>query len=325
MSDELAKPSIRNIPTKLLVINPKNPRKIFDQEKLDILYESIKERGILVPLNVFLNEDKKFTIIDGERRYKIALQLGLKELPAIINNKPSSDDYVQDMFHIHNLREPWELIPTAIKLKELIDIFKRKNNQDPTEKELQKLTGLTISEIRRCRIVLSFPDKIQDIMLQEEARTSKEKSKIGKDKILTEDLFIEIAKNMINPLKENNLKIYNEIGKEAGIFEAIIDKRRRGLIKNTAAFRPIAKYLRDKPIHGGKAIKDFILKQDQSSEHLLVNVGLVFDPYKFERNMNIFYGAIRNIPSDLQEAQINKIKKILLRVRQYIDVKLKEL
>lgn len=151
--------SVREIPVNLLEINPQNPRLIFDQEKLDRLLESVKERGILVPLNVFINDNKKYTIIDGERRYKVALQLGLIKLPVIINESPQSEEYVQDMFHIHNLREPWELVPTAIKLNEVIGNFSKKQGHEPTERELNKLTGLTISEIRRCRLIITFPEK----------------------------------------------------------------------------------------------------------------------------------------------------------------------
>jgi ParB/RepB/Spo0J family partition protein len=125
--------NVRNVPLKLIEPNPKNPRLIFDQEELDRLIESIKNRGMLVPLNVFLNEKKKFTIIDGERRYKASLQLGLKTLPVIINKKPHKEDYALDMFHIHNLLEPWELLPTALKLKEVTDLFKKNEGREPKE------------------------------------------------------------------------------------------------------------------------------------------------------------------------------------------------
>ncbi len=317
--------SVREVPINLIRTNLNNPRIIFDQEKLDRLLESVKERGILVPLNVFLNEDKKFTIIDGERRYKVALQLGLSKLPVIINERPKSEEYVKDMFHIHHLREPWELVPTAIKLQEVIDIFAKKEGHEPNERELNKITGLTISEIRRCRLILSFPEKIQDMMLEEEAKTSKEKSIIGKDKLLTEDFFIEMAKNIVKPLEENNSKVFKEIGGRKKIFEAIVEKRRQGLIKSIVALRPVSKYIKDRPNKGGQAIKNFILETRQSSDNLIEKVGLVFDLYKFERNMNVFYGAVDNIPENLKNEDKEKISKVLKRIRDFIDKKLKNL
>ena len=317
--------TVREIPVNLLEINPQNPRLIFDQEKLDRLLESVKDRRILVPLNVFIDDNKKYIIIDGERRYKVALQLGLTKLPVIINERPQSEGYVQDMFHIHNLREPWELVPTAIKLNEVIETFSKKQGHKPTERELNKLTGLTISEIRRCRLILTFPEKIQDLMLQDEAKTSKEKSIIGKDKLLTEDFFIEMAKNIITPLEKNNPKAFREIGGSKKIFEAIIEKRKGGLIKNIVSLRPLSKYIRDRPIKGGQAIRNFVQNRNLSSEDLISKVGLVFDLYKFERNMNVFYGAVDNIPKDLDIKEKENIAKILKRMKNFIEKKLKEL
>ena len=316
---------VREIPISRVEINLSNPRIIFDQEKLDSLLESVKEKGILVPLNVYVDENKKFTIIDGERRYRVALKLGIEKLPVIINDRPKTEDYITDMFHIHNLREPWELVPTAIKLKEVEDIFTKKNKREPTEKELSKLTGLTVSVVRRCRLVLSFPTKVQDMMLEEESKTSKEKTAVGKDRLLTEDFFIEMAKNVIVPLEKNNQKVYREVGGSKEIFDSIIQKRKGGLIKNIVALRPVAKYVRDYPIKGAQAIKAFIQNKNQTAEDLVEKVGLVFDLYKFERNMNVFYGAIDNIPLDLKVEDKSMIIKILRKIKNTIEQKLEKL
>lgn len=71
------------IPTDKIVPNPDQPRKEFDNEKLEELAQSIKENGVIVPLTV-IKENGKYVLIAGERRYRAAKSVGLKELPAYI-------------------------------------------------------------------------------------------------------------------------------------------------------------------------------------------------------------------------------------------------
>jgi ParB/RepB/Spo0J family partition protein len=310
---------IRNVPIKHIIPNPNNPRLIFDQEKMDKLTASIIERGILVPLNVFIGENKKFIIIDGERRHKAALQLGLTKLPVIITDRPDESDYVKDMFHIHHMREQWQLVPTALELGKVAKQYKKQNKKDPTEKELSTVTGLTISEVRRCKTVLSFPTEIQDLMLEEEAKTKKEKSEIGKEKILTEDFFIEIAKNIVKPLEENNKKIFENSGGKEKIYQSLVNKRRKGNIKNIVSLRPVSKYVREHPRKAGKELKKFIENDEYNAEKLIHHVNLDFDPYKFERNVNVFLGAIEKIPKRVDEKHKRDILRILRRVKKTID------
>ena len=64
------------------------------------------------------------------------------------------------MFHIHNLREGWQLMPTALKLKDLMEMLKTSN-----ERVLAELTKLNVSQVRRCKILLTYPKKYQQMML----------------------------------------------------------------------------------------------------------------------------------------------------------------
>ena len=59
------------IPTDKIVPNPDQPRKEFDNEKLEELAQSIKENGVIVPLTV-IKENGKYVLIAGERRYRAA-------------------------------------------------------------------------------------------------------------------------------------------------------------------------------------------------------------------------------------------------------------
>lgn len=319
------KGDLMSLNIRMIETNTDNPRLIFDQEKLDDLISSIKSRGeILVPISVFLNKNKKYTIIDGERRYRAALKLGMSEIPVTIRKNPH-EDYVHDMFHIHHMREQWELVPTSLKLEEVIVFFQEKHKKEPTEDELIKLTGLTRSEVRRCKIILQFPKPIQNIILNEEAKTSKERGLIGKDKLLTEDFFIEVSKNLINPLKQNNKKLYRELKEDKGIFDNLIKKRRQGKISNIVSLRPICRYIRENPRKSMINLKKFILKEDYSLGNLLSDTGLEFDPYNFERNLKIFSGALSNLPEEMEESLKKKVASNLREIRKIITEKLKSL
>lgn len=320
------KADIRNVPIRRIKVNPKNPRIVFDQEKMDELIASIKERDVLVPLNVYIDKKtKEFIIIDGERRYLATLELALPTLPVIVTKRPNEADYIKDMFHIHHMREPWELVPTALELRRVIELETKKNGKKPTEKTLSTITGLSLSEIRRCNTVLSFPHKIQDLMLKEEEKTKQERSEIGKDKILTEDFFIEITKNVINPLENYNETAFKKAGGKNKIYDLLVDKRRGGYIKNIVSLRPISKYIRDHPVKAGNEIKKFILEEKYTSDKLIEKSNLDFNLYNFRRNVNVFLGALANIPKRLKEEQKEEVLKTLRKTKNEIDGKINDL
>ena len=82
--------AMMNIPPEQIEKNPYNPRLIFDEDSLTILRESIRTVGILVPLTVYQREaDHKYVIVDGERRWRCAIDLKLKDVPVNIIAQPS--------------------------------------------------------------------------------------------------------------------------------------------------------------------------------------------------------------------------------------------
>lgn len=158
--------------------NPHNPRLIFEEKDLDDLKDSIRKAGILVPVTVYENDDpsisEKYVLLDGERRWRSATSLGLERIPANIVDKPK--DVTQNilyMFNIHYFRKQWELFPTALKLEKIIELI-------GTDKDsvLSSTTGLNLTTVKRCKILLWYPEKYRDALLYR------------RDKIST-DFFIE--------------------------------------------------------------------------------------------------------------------------------------
>jgi ParB family transcriptional regulator, chromosome partitioning protein len=136
--------------------NPDNPRLIFQAEELSSLEESIKEQGILVPLTVY-RDQKSFVLLDGERRWRCAIRLGLHRIPVIVQAKPDRVTNIMMMFAIHNARQDWDPLPTALKLEELEKIMTKATGEPPSERRLAAAASLSIGEVRRYRKILSLP------------------------------------------------------------------------------------------------------------------------------------------------------------------------
>lgn len=168
---------VKSVPTSKLIPNPHNPRMLFDKAPLAILEASIKKVGILVPLTVYWNDSKNsFVILDGQRRWICAQKANLKEVPVNQVAEPTLVQNIVTMFQIHKLREDWELMPTALKLELLMSELNEVN-----EKKLAALTGLDQSVVSRCKKLLSFSKKYQDMMLDP-----------NPDKRVKADFFIEL-------------------------------------------------------------------------------------------------------------------------------------
>jgi ParB family chromosome partitioning protein len=101
----LARPAIGDVVQRVtpdrVVASPLQPRREFQAEQLSELVESIREHGIIQPL-IVREVAGKLELIAGERRYRAACELGLKELPVIV--REASDQDVLEMALIENLQ-----------------------------------------------------------------------------------------------------------------------------------------------------------------------------------------------------------------------------
>lgn len=141
--------------------NPHNPRMLFDREDMHVLKQSIARVGILVPLTVY--REKKsgdYIILDGQRRWMCAQEVGLSEIPVNEVAEPTLVQNIVTMFQIHKLRKDWELMPTALKLELLMRALNEKK-----DKRLAALTGLEEAVVTRCKKLLSYKKRYQDLML----------------------------------------------------------------------------------------------------------------------------------------------------------------
>lgn len=109
---------------KIIDIEPNKaqPRKSFDEEKLEELADSIKQNGIITPILVQEAPNGYYTIIAGERRWRAAKKAGLKEVPAIV--KKLDNQKLYEISLIENLqREDLNPVEEAFGYKNLMEQF----------------------------------------------------------------------------------------------------------------------------------------------------------------------------------------------------------
>ena len=147
-----------NIDINLIKPNKDQPRKHFDNEKLIELANSIKEHGIIQPI-VVRKEDKVYVIIAGERRWRAAKLLNLKEVPVII--KELSDVEVVQISLIENIiREDLNPIEEATAYKRLLDDF------NLTQEEISKQVSKSRSAIANSLRLLNLDERIQGYLIE---------------------------------------------------------------------------------------------------------------------------------------------------------------
>jgi ParB family chromosome partitioning protein len=309
--------SLQNIDIDRIKPNPDNPRIIFRQDEMDSLLVSIKKHGVQVPISVY-KEGKDFIIIDGERRWKTCLKLNYKQIPAIIQEKPSELENLLMMFNIHALREQWDLFTIANKLTTIIDLLNNKNNYPPTEIQLNEETGLTRSTIRRCKLIIELPQKYKTIIL-DELRKPKAKQKV------TEDFFIEMEKSL-KTVKNNFPQLLNNIDE---VRNNLITKFRKETIKNLLDLRKIAKiatapknldYSRNDAENALKTIFDSNNNSIDQVFNSTVNI-----LYSEKKLLSNFHSVLTHITSmNEEEREDQDIIEALLEIRSAIDKILKD-
>jgi ParB family chromosome partitioning protein len=152
---------VKEVQTNDLYPNPHNPRVLFDKLPLATLKASIKRSGILVPLTVYSEAKRgRYIILDGQRRWMCAKDVGLDKVPVNQVSEPSLVQNIVTMFQIHKLRADWELMPTALKVQLLM-----KEIDDRNDARLAELTGLPEAVIVRCKKLISYSSEFQDLML----------------------------------------------------------------------------------------------------------------------------------------------------------------
>ena len=197
------------IPISSIVRNKYQPRKKIEKESLEELTISIKERGIIQPIIVRKSDDQdeKFEIVAGERRWQAAQNAGLHEVPALVikaDNLKSLEFAIVENVQRKDLNP----IEEAEGYKRLIDDF----NYD--QEKVAKFIGKSRAHISNCLRLLSLPQKIIEYIIDEKISQGHAKILVGldniqllADKIISKKLSVRQTEILVRITKGNKATI----------------------------------------------------------------------------------------------------------------------
>lgn len=193
--------TIETIDLNLISPNPYQPRRVFDQEKLDELANSIREHGIFQPI-ILKKVNSGYLIVAGERRYRAANKAGLKTIPAIV--REYEDGQITELSLIENLQRE-DLTP--IEEAEAYNTLRK--NLGLTHNELALKVSKSRSHITNILGLLSLPEDVQEMVNNKKLSMSHARvlSKIDDPKRI-----IELAKLIVK--KDLSVRQIEKLAKE---------------------------------------------------------------------------------------------------------------
>ena len=151
---------VLHVPVDHIRANPNQPRKEFDNEKLDELANSINTHGIIQPITVRYLGEKRFELISGERRLRAAKLAGLEEIPAYI--READDEQSMAFSLIENIqREDLNALEVAFAYQRLVDEFSY------TQAQVAERVGKSRTAVTNMLRLLQLPDFIQTALKKE--------------------------------------------------------------------------------------------------------------------------------------------------------------
>ncbi|MDB5250779.1 MAG: chromosome (plasmid) partitioning protein ParB [Segetibacter sp.] len=145
---------INRIPLTRISINPKQPRRDFDEQSLNELAASIKLHDIIQPITVSQLPDGKYQLISGERRFRAAKLAGLSDIPAYIRH--ANDNQLLELALLENLqREDLNAIEVALSYKRMMEEL------DYTQEQVAERMGKERSTVTNYIRLLKLPPDIQ--------------------------------------------------------------------------------------------------------------------------------------------------------------------
>jgi len=224
--------------------NPFQPRKVFDDEQLQELVGSIREKGILQPL-IVRRKGESYELIAGERRWRAAQKAGVKEVPILIKDVPESE--ILELSLIENIqRENLNPIEEAEAFKGLVDHFHL------TQEEVSRKVGKDRTTIANTIRLLKLPPEIRQSLADGaismgHARAflsldGLEKQKLAFKKVLAASLSVRQTESLVKRIhskghpgpSKNNQEwnpIVEELQRVLGTKVRIMGKRNRGRIE----------------------------------------------------------------------------------------------
>ncbi len=188
--------------------NRNQPRKVFDEEALRTLAESIEKHGLIQPLLVEPLGDDRYRIIAGERRWRACRMAGLESVPAVIRTVTEQQN--MEIALIENLqREDLNPIEEAKGYRSLSELYHM------TQEEIAESVGRSRPAVANAMRLLSLPEQIMDFVSSGELSAGHAKALMSLEsedmlalanKVISEELTVRqtesLVKKMLTPKKE---------------------------------------------------------------------------------------------------------------------------
>ena len=166
--------------------NPFQPRKVFDQEKLEELAESIKVHGLIQPL-IVRKMQNGYQIVAGERRWRASKLAGLSMIPVVV--RELEDKEMMSIALIENIqRQDLNVIEEAITYRKLMEEYVL------TQEELAAQIGKSRSQVANTLRMLNLPQEIQTHLADQRISVGHAKVLLG---IMSKDLMIRLCERII--------------------------------------------------------------------------------------------------------------------------------
>ena len=242
LSSLIGDSEIKNSNEKVLISsitpNKNQPRKLFDKYALEELSNSIKERGIIQPLIVrnSNNQDSKYELIAGERRWQAAQMAGLHEVPVVIVDADNLKSL--EFAIIENVqRKDLNSIEEAESYKKLIENF------GYDQEKVAKFIGKSRSHISNSLRLLTLPQKIIEMIRNDKISQGHAKILIGienslllAEKIVKKKLSVRQTESLVRIIKSgqakkialrnsNVISTENELSEKIGMRVHLINKK----------------------------------------------------------------------------------------------------
>ena len=210
IGDSDVKTSKEKISISSIVPNKNQPRKLFEKEALEELKNSIKERGIIQPLIVRKSDDQddKFELIAGERRWQAAQSAGLHEVPVVIIEADNLKSL--ELAIIENVqRKDLNPVEEAESYNNLIQNF------GYDHEKVSQFIGKSRSHISNSIRLLSLPEKILDLIRNNKISQGHAKVLVGlenalllTDKIIKKKLSVRQLESLVRLFKNGSNKSF---------------------------------------------------------------------------------------------------------------------
>ncbi|MEE8294352.1 MAG: ParB/RepB/Spo0J family partition protein [Sphingomonadales bacterium] len=196
-----------NLPIEFLTPTPLQPRRYFDKAKMDELTQSIKEKGLILPILVRPGQkENTYEIVAGERRWRAAQKAGIHEVPVVIRDLTNQE--VLELAIIENVqRADLTAIEEARGYSNLVNDFGH------TQEEVATLVGKSRSHITNMIRLLTLPNDVIKLLETGKLSAGHARALIGTDdpsalakQILAEGLNVRAIEDLAGGKKKSGGK-----------------------------------------------------------------------------------------------------------------------